>query len=433
MEDFLKILEEAVTKYPNPDYDPNRVQQLLAPEGISHLIKEINQAVTSKSPKLTPEQTAWDTLTQLEVTLKVYEEAKQEFILANTSYNYAKTLYDYFESARDNILKSLYAEISERFATLYCILHGDDEAEFSAEIAPDGPGLKLEVGFHGRGTHPPHALHSEGHQDSMGVCLHLVLAERLTEGLLNMIILDDIVMSIDSGHRRAFCQLIQQEFTNRQFLITTHDRAWVRQLQSVGLVSSRGLVEFYNWSVETGPRVSYEPDMWTRIKTDLDNSDVPSAAARLRRGSEQYFAMVCNLLEAPVRYKLDGQWELGELLPSAIHQYRKLLNDAKEAANSWNKRELLKSLKTLGKTAGMIFARTQAEQWALNANVHYNNWVNFTVKDFQPVVDAFGALYSLFGCVKCNGMLYLAKKGNTPIVVRCTCGKISWNLEKKEN
>ena len=57
--------------------------------------------------------------------------------------------------------------------------------------------LNLEVGFYGRGTFPPHAFHSEGHQDSMGLCLYLALAERLTEGLIDLIILDDVVMSVD--------------------------------------------------------------------------------------------------------------------------------------------------------------------------------------------------------------------------------------------
>jgi hypothetical protein len=33
-----------------------------------------------------------------------------------------------------------------------------------------------------------HALHSEGHQDSMGICLYLVLAERLNRGLLALVL-----------------------------------------------------------------------------------------------------------------------------------------------------------------------------------------------------------------------------------------------------
>ena len=56
-------------------------------------------------------------------------------------------------------------------------------------MAPDGPGLNFEVDFHGRGQHPPHALHSEGHQDSMGLCLYLALTEHLRGGLMNLIIL----------------------------------------------------------------------------------------------------------------------------------------------------------------------------------------------------------------------------------------------------
>ena len=69
---------------------------------------------------------------------------------------------------------------------LYRELHGIDEAEFEASLVSSGAGIEFQVGFHGRGKHPPHALHSEGHQDSMGICLYLALAERLTQGYIDL-------------------------------------------------------------------------------------------------------------------------------------------------------------------------------------------------------------------------------------------------------
>ncbi len=53
-----------------------------------------------------------------------------------------------------------------------------------------------------------------------------------------------------------------------------------------------------------------------------------------------------------------------------------------------------------GSMAGQIYARTGAEQWAVNANVHYNNWSNFTATDFRPVVEAFPDVHGLFWRVK---------------------------------
>ena len=55
-------------------------------------------------------------------------------------------------------------------------------------IVSEGAGVDFKVDFHGRGVNPPNALHSEGHQDSMGICLYLSLAERLTKGFIDIII-----------------------------------------------------------------------------------------------------------------------------------------------------------------------------------------------------------------------------------------------------
>ena len=117
-------------------------------------------------------------------------------------------MLDDFQNARDAVLGALYDSIRERFEELYQQLHQSDESEFKASLEHDGAGLTLEVDFHGRGKYPPLALHSEGHQDSMGLCLYLALAERLTKGTIDFIILDDVVMSVDADHRRELCRLL---------------------------------------------------------------------------------------------------------------------------------------------------------------------------------------------------------------------------------
>jgi hypothetical protein len=197
-------------------------------------------------------------------------------------------------------------------------------------------------------------------------------------------------------------------------------------------VGSKGSIEFYNWSVDDGPQVNYEADFWEKIKGDLEKNDISSAAARLRRASEEYFGMVCDSLHASVCYKLNGRWELGDFIPSAVGQYKRLLVKAKEAAQSWNKKELLQNVNDVDSIVSQVYARTSAEQWAVNANVHYNNWSNFAKEDFLPVVEAFQDLFAVFTCSTCNKILYVAFTGNIPVTVKCDCGAVNWNLVPKE-
>jgi len=431
LEQLTAALRNALEKYSDDRFAPQEVKRLLAPDDIIQVLAQVQSIVQGKYPKTTPEQTAWDMLTRLEENLKALKKAETAFRAAELSQKRARIALTSFENARDSVLGRLYDEISDRFSGLYRKLHEADESTFQARIEPRGAGLNFEVDFFGRGSYPPLALHSEGHQDSMGVCLYLVLAERLTEGMIDLTILDDVIMSIDAGHRRRVCDLLGSVFPDRQFLITTHDKTWATQLRSEGIVTSSGSVEFSRWSIDTGPLVSSGVDLWELIEQDLQRSDVASAAFRLRRGSEHFFEMACDSLQAFVQYKSSGRWELGDFLPAAIGKYRDLLKKAKIAAQSWGEQERFDELQEWDSIARQIIARSNTEQWAINPSVHYSSWADFSENDFQPVIEAFRDLCGLFQCSKCGGMLYLACTELTPVSVSCNCGAVNWNLQKK--
>lgn len=392
------LLAEPVEKYPDERFSVPQVTNLLAPDKVNELLEGVQSRLKLRYPESTPEQNAWDKLTRLEENFKALERCIQEFQSAKLLYRQAEILLESFLKARETVLSDLYRSVKDRFVELYRYLHGSDEGNFAAEITHDGAALQFEVDFHGQGRHPPHALHSEGHQDSMGLCLYLALAEKLTGSFIDLIILDDVMMSVDATHRRQLCRLLKKFFPERQFLITTHDRTWANQLKAEGVVNKGGLFEFYNWHVDTGPHVNRETGLWEKINEDLTRNDVPSAAARLRRGSEEFFGMVCDALKAPVTYKLNGRWELGDFLPAAISRYRDLLKKARAAAQSWGNEESGSMLQEARSTVGQTYARLGVEQWAVNANVHYNNWANFSRDDFYPVVEAFQDLFGHLSC-----------------------------------
>ncbi len=407
------------------------VQYVLSPSGIKNKLKNLLSEFEEKYPEASPEQIAWDSLTRIDENLKALERANENLKSAMISYKRSDLLLNAFEKARDVILKELYESIKDRFVGLYKQLHGPDEKEFSANIAPDGAGLKFEVDFYGRGNHPPHALHSEGHQDSMGVCLYLALAEKLTEGKIDLVVLDDVVMSVDSDHRRDVCHILANSFPGRQFLITTHDKTWAHQLRQRGVVDSNGIVEFFNWHIETGPLTALEKDVWERLQEDLQKNNISNAAHRLRRYAEEFYSMVCDSLQAKVRYRLDGKNELGDFLPSAMSGFRKYLKQAKKASQSWGNEKEFNELNALDSIIRQVYTRSNAEQWAVNANVHYSKWYTFSQNDFRPVVEAFQDLCALFICNKCHSMLRLLTEGPIPKSIQCNCSTVNWNLIEK--
>ncbi len=433
LQELTTALSSPLEKYPDPRFDPPSVQSMVAPEKAEATLRRIRSAIKEKYPEATPEQTAWDTLTRLEENLKAVEGAQTALKAAQLAHKRASLLLDSFGRSRDNVLRRLYDDVRDGFVALYRRLHGSDEDGFTARIEPEGAALAFEVDFYGRGTYPPHALHSEGHQDSMGLCLYLALAERLSGGLIELVILDDVVMSVDTDHRRNLCRLLSECFPHRQFLITTHDRTWANQLKSEGVVGVKETLHFQNWSVDYGPEVYSSADlMWDRIHSALEEGDVPTAATRLRRGSEEFFATVCDALKAPVVYKLSGECSFGELLLPAMDQYRKLLRSALRSADSWKAEDQVLRLREIDSIRSEVYKRTYAEQWAVNPSVHYNKWHTFSSQDFEPVVQAFHDLHDLFVCSKCGVILRLATVNAKTMSVRCNCGQVNWNLVPKK-
>lgn len=431
---FLDALTDPLSRYPGTANEIGDVSQLFAPKDVEAIVERIVSEAILKMPQVSPEQSAWDTLTSLRENWKQYEKAGQRRDRANLFRERSRILENHFEASRDHTLGNLYSTIESRFSELYKLIHEDDEPTFATTIRPVGAGLAFEVDFYGRGKFPPLALHSEGHQDTMGLCLYLVLAERLTRNIIELTILDDVVMSVDSGHRRKVCELLASQFPGRQFLITTHDRTWARQLVTMGVVSKTNSVEFTRWSLEVGPSVSIgviDAVFWEKIDSEIGQSDIPSAAARLRRGAEGFFEQACDSLRANIRYRTDNRWELSEFVNAAIGTYRKLLKEAKDAANSWNDKELVQKLQEAESVAAQIISRSKAEEWGINENVHYNRWGEFEADDFRPVSEAWRDLTELFRCSLCDGLLFLSMEGHNPSLVRCKCGKVNWNLMRK--
>lgn len=257
------------------------------------------------------------------------------------------------------------------------------------------------------------------------------LNDYLTKDTIEVIILDDVVMSIDRNHRRSVCRLLKDFFPNKQFIITTHDTAWAKQLKTEGVVTQKNMVHFVNWNIDTGPIFELDKDLWDSINENMDKDDVPSAAHKLRREAECFFENVCDFLIAYVPYKGHHQWELGDFAPAAIGAYKSYLKKAKDNFSKMKQQDKVDKLNEIDEKAKEIIVKSQVEQWAINANVHYNKWVDFSKQDFKPVVDVFKELFALFTCPECGSLISVSQDrgSNGKTSVSCNCGKIFWNIQ----
>jgi predicted ATP-binding protein involved in virulence len=370
-------------------------------------------------------------LTTAQLRLGDYREAMRNNQAAELSSAAAKAAYDAYCRVMEDELNALYADVQEDFSTFYRTINGGDEVNFTAKLNPSEGRLDLDVNFYERGLFPPGAYHSEGHQDGMGVCLYLALMKRLFGDRFTIALLDDVVMSVDAGHRYHFCKLLKTHFPNTQFVITTHDRLWAEQMKSAGIVTAKSSVAFHSWTVDTGPLVESNEEIWQEIATPLAKGKVEAAAASLRHHLEYASRHLADHLGATPVFHADGNYELGELLPSVLTRMKSLYGKAAEAAQSWGNigaKEAASSRKALLSSSN---AAINVEQWAVNKAVHYNEWANFGRNDFEPVVAAFKELLDCFRCVDCQSWLYLSPARVSPESLRCPCSAINMNLKAK--
>ena len=201
-------------------------------------------------------------------------------------------------------------------------------------------------------------------------------------------------------------------------------------MKSAGLVTPKTSIAFHGWTIDTGPLVESNEEIWDEIAAALGKGKVEVAAAALRHHLEYVSRHLADLLGATPRFRADGNYELGDLLPSVLSRVKDLYGKAANAAQSWGNKADKEMAGNRKAALSACIAAQSVEQWAVNKAVHYNEWANFGKKDFTPVVAAYKELLGCFSCVGCGGWLHVSPRVN-PESLRCGCNATNLNLNPK--
>jgi energy-coupling factor transporter ATP-binding protein EcfA2 len=128
--------------------------------------------------------------------------------------------------------QAIIADISSDIQRMWRILHpGDLIEDVQLHIPHDtDKAIDISLKFYGKALESPRLTLSEGYRNSLGLCVFLAMAAR-DAGSDPPIVLDDVIVSLDRGHRGMVVNLLQKEFGGRQVLLFTHDRDWYADLR----------------------------------------------------------------------------------------------------------------------------------------------------------------------------------------------------------
>jgi hypothetical protein len=165
------------------------------------------------------------TLQSLGGQVKSYEKCQRTITAFEEQILTLSAVFEEFVKVQNDALQAVLDRISADVGSFYKKLHPKESVDQVRLAMVGEEGVEFEYSFHGQQTQPPRKYLSESHLNSLGVVLFLANA-RIFNKQARFLVLDDIVTSFDTNHRRRLLRLLKEEFADWQIIILTHENVW---------------------------------------------------------------------------------------------------------------------------------------------------------------------------------------------------------------
>lgn len=313
---------------------------------------------------------------------------KEELTEITRHQKIANIISSTFSEAKNEIISEIYSAIQDDINGFYSILHPDDpHTDIELQLDPRRcASTNLSISSFGELREDPKALISEGHQDSLGLCIFLAFARKFNDEC-NLIVLDDVVTTIDRQHRQKICSLLENNFKDNQLIITTHDEVWFEQIRR--MCSNFNAIEIIRWSLETGPIIVPCRTRWEKIKEKLEDADKEGAGNASRQYTEWLLNEVGETIMARVPIRRAGRYTMDELMTAVYSRLQRLLEDGD------HKKLIIDELDYIKSTSFMI-------NWLSHDNPIISQ---LSIEDVEDFSNSVYRLHQLFSCPDCGRLL----------------------------
>jgi len=162
-------------------------------------------------------------------------------------------------------------------------------------------GITIEVVFHGTSVSPPHKYISESHLNCLGIAFFLTSAMAFNKQN-HLLVLDDVISSFDSGHRKRFADLINERFSNYQIILLTHERAWFDYVANM-VKGKNWQIQTIKWDQDNGAYMDESLEtLEERIERRIGAGDCDGLGNDMRRYLERVLKQIALNLEAKYKF-----------------------------------------------------------------------------------------------------------------------------------
>lgn len=268
--------------------------------------------------------------------------------------------------------------------------------------------LSIRIQLRNKKEVSPTEIFSEANYDLMILLLYLSLIRVGVEykNQAKVLIIDDVLQSVDAAIRTKFMTYVFENLSDWQFIITCHDKLWLNQLKHLfkcnGLTGAKGYKEFHitNWSFETGPIIRVEStnavDESILQALSTNNMKIISAV------SGSMLEKICNELTMNMHFSIERAWE-----------------DKYELENLWN---AVKARFKKDEELSIICKEIDQVYYLRNTyGAHYNYWAeNVNDEEVLRFANLVQKLYEKTFCPECYS--WIQKQKDCKDKGKCSCG-----------
>lgn len=217
-------------KLPESDkiWENQHIQQLQ--ESFKPILKQIEEELKTEPPKvkdLIQDRDIFRTALKIPRYIKQTEKITKIKVLISTLDLIFKNIRSFIAEVSQKTLNN----ISQDVRRIWERLHPKDPIEGISLEPSEGheKAIDISLKFYGKDLASPRMTLSEGYRNSLGLSIFLAFANQ-GDAKSHPIILDDIVSSLDTNHRGMIVDLLNNELSNRQIILLTHDDSWYKRL-----------------------------------------------------------------------------------------------------------------------------------------------------------------------------------------------------------
>lgn len=296
--------------------------------------------------------------------------------------------------AAQEVLAATAADVTQIYGAFH---EGEAALRVSLEMKEHGSGsAKVLVDVLEQAGEDPRGLLSEGHLDTLGLAMFFAL-HRHPGHTLGLLMLDDVLGTIDTGHRERVVRWLMREIApHRQLIVTTHSRQWWEWL--IELQRTEGVEDRFRHHevVRDAGGVASLVDVQTRL--ERLRAAVEGSADPIQIGQ-----LAGHILEAELR-EIRIAWRLAV---SARPGERYTIGDLWGATNKKLKSGVCAGfVERVGRAREVIDGMKVIRNWA----THANDWTDLRRGEVERFAEAVEDLVAAMKCTECGRRLVLQGK-----------------------